>query len=72
MILNLSPYASAWGIHDLNKDKLTLRDKLNDIKLIPHASAWGIKDLYKDKISLRDKLNDIKLIPPPVIKQIVN
>ena len=28
-------YASAWGIQDLNKDKLTLRDKLNDIKLIP-------------------------------------
>ena len=28
-------YASAWGIKDLNKDKLTLRDKLNDIKLIP-------------------------------------
>ena len=28
-------YASAWGIQDLNKDKITLRDKLNDIKLIP-------------------------------------
>ena len=28
-------YASAWGIKDLNKDKITLRDKLNDIKLIP-------------------------------------
>jgi len=27
--------ASAWGIKDLNKDKLTLRDKLNDIKFIP-------------------------------------
>ena len=28
-------YASAWGVKDLNKDKITLRDKLNDIKLIP-------------------------------------
>ena len=28
-------YASAWGIKDLNKDTITLRDKLNDIKLIP-------------------------------------
>ena len=28
-------YASAWGIKDLNKEKISLRDKLNDIKLIP-------------------------------------
>ena len=29
------PSAAAWGIKDLDKDELTMKDKLNDIKLIP-------------------------------------
>ena len=28
-------YASAWGIPDLDKEKITIRDKLNDMKKIP-------------------------------------
>lgn len=28
-------YASAWGVKDLDKDKITIRDKLNDMKIIP-------------------------------------
>ena len=28
-------YAAAWGIKDLDKEKITIRDKLNDMKIIP-------------------------------------
>ena len=27
--------AAAWGIKDLDKEKVTIRDKLNDMKIMP-------------------------------------
>jgi hypothetical protein len=46
-------YASAWGIPDLGKKNITLRDKLNDINYIPKDVLSGtvMKCWFYDKIN---------------------
>ena len=46
-------YASAWGIPELSKKNITLRDKLNDINYIPKDVLSGtvMKCWFYDKIN---------------------
>ena len=53
--------AAAWQIPNLNKDRLTLKDKLNDLNYIPRSMLTGVvmKYWFHDKENDKGKDNYI-------------